>query len=349
MYNDSGHRYTTSDDVAARMRAAGWIDEGIVFCSYGYGQVAIASYEVDVPTSDGVMGRDACDAPTATGRSCIALTNLPIPSTVYAAAPAGSDENDPFSSTTRIWALGNAQVSQNVAYAAGSPAAAASDVFVQLSARWKNVFGLHLITTSKGASQYTTMAAMLRLPDATQPDARLFPFRSRYETSYELNLHYPVTLATLSNAPGSANLGMATIEYQDSVSGRRLRTNVLAYGSAGAAEIAGRDEVDGVVFVGTSFRQGSPYGRAIGGTTSHSKLPDDDWYYWVVNVNEFAAVIKAARTVDPNLSADPADYFVRSFGANNEIFGTGEMSLVIYNLALELRPLNDKWVNFGSN
>lgn len=38
-FNDSNHRYVTREDERAAMRARGWIDEGVAFCSTGAVQV----------------------------------------------------------------------------------------------------------------------------------------------------------------------------------------------------------------------------------------------------------------------------------------------------------------------
>ena len=73
----------------------------------------------------------------------------------------------------------------------------------------------------------------------------------------------------------------------------------------------------GCVIVGTSFRQGSPFGHDGAGDVEVQ--PQELGYAWSVNGSEFQSIIDAARTIDPELSSDPSDYFVRSFAVPNEI------------------------------
>lgn len=318
------HRYVANSGERARMRTApGWLEEGIAFCALSAGTVPVQRYVVEVADPTGIMDAEACDAPTNIPRSCLAFRNLPLPRTVYAPASA-----DAFSGKTMIWRMGNANLTQNVALPAESRAAAARDVFVQLSS-WKNVFGLNLSTRSRLGGIYSSIAPMVRLPDGV---ANLRP---KYGTSYELRLNFFVSVAALAPEPNGAAYGAAVIEYQDALSGLRFRSTALAYGSLQGADFVARDQKDGVVLVGSSFRQGSPYGRAIAG-----RVEATPWggYQWWVNRQELAAAVNSARTLEPGLSANPDDYFIRSFGLHNEVYRGGEISMYLSGTQLEIAP-----------
>ncbi len=49
-----------------------------------------------------------------------------------------------------------------------------------------------------------------------------------------------------------------------------------------------------------------------------------------------ARVLDAARTLDPALSADPADYLLDNFHFNNEVFGDGEIGINLADYKVEL-------------
>jgi hypothetical protein len=324
-YKDGGslgqsrHRYVTSPDVWGRMAAAGWVNEGIAFCAYRDAPAAKEGYEVTVADASGIMDSQACNAPTKQTRSCIAVSNLRVPQTPFSSMGMA----DEFSVKTFAPLTGDAKLRQNIALPAASRASAATDVFVQLT-DWKTVFGLHVTTLSKGASAYSSISPTVRLPDGQMT------LRDRANTGYQLKLQFQVNVRTLVAQPsgGSAAYGVASIEYQDSHSGLRFRENVLVYGTVVGSEFVARDAKDGVVIVATTPREGNPYGRGGYG-------------YWWVDRNELAATIAAARTVEPALSSDPDDYFVRSFSVQNEIYGIGEIGMNIVGPLLWLEPIYD--------
>ena len=331
--NDSNHRYTASEDARNRMRAAGWIDEGVAFCAYSRGWAQVESYRVAVPDQSGIVEFTQCDAPTALPRSCVALRNLPIPKLVYPVAEdSWMQSSDEFNAKTGSWQAGSS-ITQNVAAVSGTRAAASNGLFVQLSETVKEIFGLHLSTASSGVSPYSSMGAMMRLPEA-----RLFPFKARYETSYEVRFRFQSSVATVVAGFNSSAYGVSTMEYQDSRSGRRLRANLLAYGTGPSGDFVGRDAKDGVLIVASTYRGNMPYGR-VGSIGSGNRLPFGGGFDVAVNAAEFQSMLNAARAVDPEMSADPSDYFLRSFGVFHEIFGTGEMGVYLYGPAISILPI----------
>lgn len=344
MFNDSAHRYTASEVVRSRMQTEGWLDEGIAFCSYGSGHGAIALHSVATQDKAAIQGQAGCNSETAVPRTCIAVSNLSIPATEYAGSVAGTDA---FNARTGIFYLGNPKVSTNVALLGGTPDAAAQDLFVQLS-EWGNVFGIHLVAPARPGPQYSSITPMQKLPVAAPipgaVDVRLFPFRAQFNTEYELRLDFTPGVNRIALTDGSDAYGVASIEFVDTLSGRRFRENILAYGTAAEADFVGRDAVDGSVFVATSFKPLSPFGRNASGLTVHMPAnfnplaPYLNPFIWYVNRSEFQALIDSARRLDPALSIDPGDYLVSSFGIKNEISGSGDMGFYLYWISLGLMP-----------
>jgi len=345
--NDSNHRYTTSAETSALMRAAGWIDEGIAFCAYSHGTSALELHEVAIADTSELLQAPVCDREANAGRSCFAFSNLPVPFVTYPAAAASFPDQlaDAFAGKTMVNTMGTLPFTANIALPAESRDAAAKDVFVQLVRDFPDVFGLHLSTLSKGGLPYSSITPMKRLAaEAGGVDRRLFAYAPRYATSYELRFTFEMGARPITLEPGSAGYGVGTIEFQDRESQLRVRLNMLAYGTAAAAEFAARDP-EGVVIVGTSFRQGTPYGRSFGSGVQVPGRPPPaigdvrGTYAWFMKREEFARALAAARGIDSRLSADPANYFVRSFGVINEIAGSGEMSAVLLSIRLALAPV----------
>lgn len=346
MFNDSNHRYTTSQAVRSRMRAEGWADEGIAFCAYNGGQAPIVSHAINVKTVNGIQSQADCDAESSLPRSCIAVSNLSVPAVEFSAAQ-GSPSNDEFNASTGIFYMGNPKVSTNVARLSDSRGAAAQDFFVQLT-DWGTVFGINLVAPPRSGQQYSSVTPMHRLPVSNPApgtaDTRLFPFRTQFNTEYELRLDFSAGVNRLVVSEGSHAYGVAAIEFADTRSGGRFRAHILAYGTAPAGDIVARDDVDGRIFVGTSFKPQSSFGHAGSGLTVHMPAsyyplaPYLNPFIWSINRAEFQALVNIARGLDPVLSADPGDYLVASFGIKNQILGSGNLAFYAFGAGITLMP-----------
>jgi hypothetical protein len=51
---------------------------------------------------------------------------------------------------------------------------------------------------------------------------------------------------------------------------------------------------------------------------------------------DFRAVLAKARTLDPNLSPDLADFAIDNFSFNNEVGDSGEIGLILRNYTLSI-------------
>jgi hypothetical protein len=146
---------------------------------------------------------------------------------------------------------------------------------------------------------------------------------------------------------GSAAYGHPTIEFIDQRSGHHVYFTVMTYGTppaVPAGDYLAPDVSTGKVIVGTTFRNGSPFGRSFGlptlaiasGFVSPSASGSGGTFEFRMDRSEFQKVLDAARTVDPSLSASPADYLVDNFHFNNEVYGDGEIGLNLGRFLLQL-------------
>jgi hypothetical protein len=330
------------------MIAQGWIDEGIAFCAYAADTQPVKSVTIATDDPGAVRPLADCKSESMAGHSCIGMTNVPVPTTNFAPASNSYLESstDEFNSRTGIWNLGNPGVRYNLGIDPASRSAAAADVFVQLT-EWKQIFGIHVATASRGTSLYSSVTALYKLDAAApldgQPDPRLFPFRLRYGTEYELALQFTVELRGLTAIPLNHAYGNGVIEFVDTRSGRRFRFNTLAYGTPAGGEFSARAAKDGAVIVGTSFREGSPFGRNVWSPMLNTpavfaNAPVRQSFQFRTNRAEFQEQLAAARRIDPQLSGNPDDYLVDLYGMNNEIFGDGEIGLSAWQIRIDLLP-----------
>ena len=157
-------------------------------------------------------------------------------------------------------------------------------------------------------------------------------------------LNFTAGVNQLTVSSGSDAYAVATIEFVDNRSGGRFRENILAYGTAPESDFVARDATDGSIFVATSFKPQSPYGRNVSGLTVHMAAnykplaPYLSPFLWYVNRVEFQAMVDSVRSLNPALSSDPGDYLVGSYGIKNEIAGTGEIALYLYGISIGLMP-----------
>jgi hypothetical protein len=349
--NDSNHRFTASEVVRDRMIAQGWIDEGIAFCAYGKDTRPVVSLKVSSGDAADIQSIEDCGRETGAARTCVGMRNLPLPSLSYDPPPRSIDFSvqvrDEFNSQSGIHGLGSGYVKNNVGLPAYSRAAAASNTFVQLTTVG-DLIGFYLPTRSRGASLYSAITPMLKLPTAApspaQDDTRLYPWRDRYGTEYELILFTAAGVHRIDVPPSSHAYGNTMIELIDTTSAKHLRVNVLVYGTVAGSEFAARDAKDGVVIVGAAYREGSPFGRSTRNSTLalardfSTEYSLGGQFEFRVNRAEFRSVLAAARTVDSGLSARPSDYVVAAFGFNNEVYGDGAVGGFVNGTNLSLVP-----------
>jgi hypothetical protein len=223
-------------------------------------------------------------------------------------------------------------------------------VFVQGDVGPGPLMGVHVDTSDRGASMYSSVNPLYQFHTTADPgtfDDRFFPWTT-YESDVELSLHFNLFVKTINlRSSGSAAYGHPTLEFIDTASGHHVYFTVLTYGTVAAVDYLAPDVGTGKVIVGTTFRSDSPYLRNVGlytlPTPSGFVSPNDwgwgGYFEFRMNRAQFQQVLAAARTIDAALSSDPTQYIVDNFHFNNEVYGDGEIGLNLANYTMELvRP-----------
>ena len=273
-------------------------------------------------------------------RTCIFVNNVPAPRFTLGPFAVGSPEAALFAYRT---GLASATV-----YAANGPAPAdaAADAFVQLAD--SQTFGIHLDTRSRGPALLSNMNPLFqfeRFPSAAgAPDTRLMPWTGPDAVSVEIAFSFDLHVKRLAASPGSAAYGQPVFNLWDRKSNLHFYFLVTAFGTLPSNDNVLRDDASGQVIVATAFRQSS-YGRSFGAGTMATPSPfvspfaqgSGGHFEFRFNLDEFRRIIAAARTLEPSLSDDPADYLFDDFSFNTEIAGDGEIGETLG--AIELRLL----------
>jgi hypothetical protein len=336
--NRANHRYSWDPAAQARMVARGWRNENIVLCATAVRDVALRSFAVRADASR-VRSGAACVADIERLRSCIGFNNIPGPRDVFGPFIAGSIQSDAFAARTGL--------ASGTAYAVDGPAieSAAANAFVQLAG--DRTFGIHVDTRSRGAAGLSSLNPLFQFsrfaPHAGEADERLTPWSGRYDTEVEIAMSFDLRLKTLATQPGSHAYGHPTLDAFDRRSGVHFYFIVMTYGTVPSSDIVLRDGPNGNVIVATAFRQ-SPFGRSLGAGTMDTPSPfaspsaegTGGRYEFRVDRAEFARILQAARTLEPLLSADPADYVFDDYHFNNEIAGDGRIGLTLGSMDFRL-------------
>ncbi len=336
MYNDSNHRYVTTEEQRQRMRGLGWVDEGVRFCAMGASDGPIKSFRFQTDYVPKILPSAECEDESVNLGSCVAVNNLPPPTIAYATVqPAIADPE--FTAVTGL--------SFPVYYVTlTGDAAAVAYPFVQ--GRYASL-GLHVDTLERGPSSYSSLNPLYQMRTTLAPgafDDRFFPWH-RTESPAELRIRFDLHVKRISTTPGSAAYGHPTVEFIDRTSGHHVYFTVGTYGTLDfGQDYLAPDVATGKVIVGTTFRPTTPYGRSPGEASIPTPAPyvsaavegTGGHFEFRMDRAEFQNVIDAARQVDPALSRSPDDYLVDNFHFNNEVYGDGEIGLHLENFSLAL-------------
>jgi hypothetical protein len=334
-FNDSNHRFVTGQDERARMVAKGWIDEGVKICAYGAQDDAPIRTFAFLPALDHgkIQPSSVCEDESRNLGACMAVNNLPAPTTYVASAPGpvyGSYSG--LNASTFI----TEPVPDEIA---------ASRVFVQQA---YNFYGIHVDTAQRGAAIWSSVNPLYQFKTSVEPgafDARVFPFSHNYETDAQISVKFIANVRRV-NVRNSASqaYGHPTLEFIDQRSGHHVYFTTLVYGTINGGDFVGPDLATGKVIVATTFRGDSPYVRNLASwtfSTPSGFTPENPWgrggpFEYRMDRTEFARVLAAARGGDPGLSAAPEDYLLDNFHFNNEVYGDGEIGMNLGGFRLEL-------------
>lgn len=194
-------------------------------------------------------------------------------------------------------------------------------------------FEIHVDTRYKGPSAYSSITPLCQLPSPRTPERDWF-FPWRGTSPAQLSVRWDVDVRRIeTRSPQSHAYGHPTLEFIEIGSGRHLYFTVLAYGTIECRDHLAPDLASGIVIVGTTPRADNPFGRSAATGYARSGRGSGDFR---MDVAEFHRVLEAARSVDPRLSMDPADYVLDNYHFNNEVVNEGEIAV---DLGVDLRLL----------
>ena len=210
------------------------------------------------------------------------------------------------------------------------------------------VNGLDLTTTIDATSvnpiyQFTTTP-----PAPGETDRRIMPWKDNVNRDVELSFGLLVRTMQRANDQGYAQ-SHPVIEMIDTKSRRNF------YITIGAAAVAPlpinaegyflfKDFGVGNAIVETTFRDNPGFGVKLSGNTfwcdtannTGSCPPTATQFGFRMRRQDIAFVIAQARTLDPALSPDIADYAIDNFSFNNEVSPAGQVGLTLTNYTLTI-------------
>lgn len=341
MYNnraaalDSNHRFNADDRVASRMAAQGWIVEGVAFCTGNFAaprapRVASVFLSPSI-FSDPPRPDPFCNTAFSGNESCIVLTAL-VAMTEHLNSWVGDLQMRNPAYTQDFAAKTGWIAGVDTVYSASFAGTPAERSFVE-SFGGGQVVGVHLAGSERRFGNYATISPAIRLRDPT--GVPFFPWADR--GAHDILVNFQLKIATIVRSDDSAQAyGGPVLEFADNRSGLHLLLRVLAYGSRAPSDFTGIDPVTGNVMVSTTFFA-PRFGAALTGqyiacafarlATGGCPAPGID-YSLRIDQNDFAKAIGIARTVNPALSNDIADYVLVSLQMRNETFGDAELGLL---------------------
>jgi hypothetical protein len=303
--------------------------------------VPIKSFAISAWAPTPVLPSAQCEDESIHRGPCVAINNLPTPSAVFptvsGSGPAAFTALTGQTFATKLFVVPPVSADTSPGFA-----------FVQQAG---DTLGIHVDTTGRGPSMYSSVNPLYQMHTTVETgafDDRFFPWAGR-ESEVQLAVSFTLNVKTIATrSAGSAAYGHPTVEFIDQRSGRHLYFTVATYGTPpalpGPPDYLAPDVSTGKVIVGTTFRADTPFGRSIGLSTLDTPsgfVAPNPWgwggaFELRMDRAEFQKVLDAARTVDPALSAAPADYLVDNFHFNNEVFGDGEIGINLASYTLQL-------------
>ncbi len=339
----SDHRYSADAAIIAKMIERGWVDEGIGFCADAAGLAPERSFN---SSTNGAPRLADCEANVG---PCVALARLaPMPTLIPQYLPPNYIRGNPF------FPLVGGVVGVGGGYFYTSRTEDSSDL-LQHSFYLKGAYvegsgfdgigGYHIVGGDRLSGPYAGTHLTYQLPVAAgpDPDERVFPWRLGRER--ELVVTSVVSVRTVTRAnPSSHAYGMPLIHFTASASGRSLYVTLQSFGTSPGGDYIGTDYVTGWAIVSTSLRENPLFGRRLSGNFaqlapgySTGCMPRTTFKFELSKA-DFQKVLGHASTVDPELSTDPADYFLASFRHHNETYLDATLGMAIYGLTLEIWP-----------
>jgi Repeat of unknown function (DUF5648) len=334
---DSNHRFSTDDRVRAKMASQGWIDEGIAFCSNGGRAIRTSRFIA----ATGEFPSAGCT--TRAGEApCISLAGLAdMTQSISKFLPPTFSQPNPAYSPEFAEITGWLPVLDTVYSASPFASDAARHSFVE----WVGMpVGVHVNGGERQQGDYASASPTYRFnPALAAADPRIFPWGDGHE--HDVFVDFQLAIKTVRRADASSHAyGGPVLDFLDSTSGRHLLVTVLAYGTQPPGDFVGRDASNGAPIVSTSFRGDPLFGKALEGrfipctadAASGSCSAAGIDFRFRIDQDDFAKVVALARSLDPALSPNIADYCIAYFQVRNETFRDAELGLEEHAVSLQL-------------
>ena len=332
---DVAHRYTSDPSVRSELIAAGWADEGVAWCTPLWTVVAQKTFSASSGSHLGSL--QECESHVG---ACVALSGLPaMPNVVkpylppfyielnpdypFEAAPATGTGGDIFTAQ----AVTDTQSIAAHSYVIGS---------------YGPPFGLHLSPLDRTSNPLMSVDAMYELPGiAGTVDERVFPWKGPHD--HKLVASFTVHVPTVKRTnPSSHAYGVLVLQFADTVSGRSFFATVQAYSTLPPGDFVSTD-VSGRALVSTVFRTNPAFGIWYAGDFAQCRpelqaicIAAARRYIFAIDRAGFEKALGLARTVDPTLSTNAANYFVAQVRVHNETFGDAELGATVDSLNLQV-------------
>jgi hypothetical protein len=338
-FRDANHRFTPDAATRDEMIAAGWIDEGVAWCALSGGVGPVKSFNINTAL---VADASRCEAHPG---ACVRLGQLPgMTNTVVSFLPPFYVNLNPDFPTAANALTGAGYQDIRTAQSSTDGAAILEHSFVQAYATGTGFFGVHVTGNDRTTGLYASIDPMYELPGAAPApggtDERLFLAGAKRHHS--LVVTFGLTVPTIVRGDASSHAyGNLVLQLADVKSGRSFYATVQAYGTQPPADFVAPDAFTGFAIVSTSFRDAPAFGARLAGDFKSCAsgavcIAAPATYRFRMIDADMAKAVQLARTLDPALSTDLADYFVAQFRVHNETYGNAELGATVTQAALSL-------------
>jgi hypothetical protein len=207
--------------------------------------------------------------------------------------------------------------------------------------------------TAIPATSVNPIYQFITTPPATgEADRRVMPWRDN--VTRDLELSFELAVKTFRRAAGQSNdqsfaQSHPVIELIDTRSRRNFyftlaAASVAAHPMRPEDDFAGKDFGIGNAIVSTVFRANPAYGIRVSGQAFVCNTNDETaicnagntQFKFRMRPEDFRQVLAKARTLDPLLSADLADYAIDNFSFNSEVSGDAQIGVMLRSYTLSI-------------
>lgn len=348
-FQDANHRFVHDAEARDAMLAAGWVDEGVAFCTANASRAGRMSFKI---ATEQVRPSSECEDEAINLGPCVATNQLPrFTNRVASWLPPFWVTKDPAYSEryTQITGFdGNVFTAQ----APNDPDAVALHSFAQTLHIGDQLFGIHVNHIDRTVGFLASINPLYQFgttpPPAGATDKRLLPWLYPNENQIEVSFDLSIRTIRLLN-PESLAGGHPTLQFMDMTNGQHFYVTLGTFGTGTAgkppADLVAIDSGTGRVIVGTAIGPNPLFGKRIAGeflpceaNAAQGSCANGGKGHFAFRISraDFVKVLGHARTLNPRLSDVPANYLLANFHFNNEIYREAELGLTLSSYELKV-------------